>query len=180
MCKKSVPTIFFAKVWAFAGSTFAVKRSISDRWAYASRFCRALNSYCMTTANFSLSQLSSLNLTIWESISSSLFPSGRSALAWWESMAAKGFTISLICCGTASAASRKQHLDPITRLKSIIWQTVIQLLSQREKNKERLESGQFRIDDSPWHDCPIFLLRKKMMMGLGWKFGRGQCFVYAV
>ena len=156
MSKRSVPTIFFAKVWAFAGSTFAVKRSISDRWAYASRFCRALNSSCMTTANFALSQLSSLNFTIWKSTSSSLFPSGRSALAWWESMAAKAFTISLICYGTASAASRKQHLDPNTHSKSIFGQTVIQLLSQPEKSKERLESGQFRFDDSPWHDCVQF------------------------
>ena len=81
MSKKSVPTIFFVKVWAFTGSTFAVKRYISDQWAYASRFCRALNSSCMTTANFALSKLSSLNFTIWKSISSSLFPSGRSALA---------------------------------------------------------------------------------------------------
>ena len=32
----------------------------------------------------------------------------------------EAFTISLICCETASAASRKQHLDPITRSKSII------------------------------------------------------------
>ena len=32
----------------------------------------------------------------------------------------EAFTISLICCGTASAASQKQHLDRTTRSKSII------------------------------------------------------------
>ena len=164
MSKNQPRQYFFAKVWAFAGSTLAVKRSISDWWAYASRFCRALNTSCMTTANFALCQLSSLNFTIWKSISSSLFTSGRSALAWWESMAAKAFTISSICCGTASAASRKQHLDHITRSKSIIWQciqTVLQLLSQPEISKERFERGQFRIDDSPWHECVQFFFWKK-------------------
>ena len=147
------------KIFCESVSFCRLAPSISDRWVYASRFCRTLNSSCLTTANFALSQLSSLNFTIWKSISSSLFPSGRSALAWWESTAAKAFTVSLICCGTASAASRKQHLDPTTRSKSIIWQciqTVLQLLSQQEKSKERLERGQFRTDDSPWHDCVQF------------------------
>ena len=37
-----------------------------------------------------------------------------------------------------------------------LTECVIQLLSQPENSKERLESGQFRIDDSPWHDFVQF------------------------
>ena len=82
--KISSDNIFLRKCELLPVAPLPWKRSISDRSAYASRFCRALNSSCMSTANFVLSQLSSLNFTIWKSISSSLFPSGRSALAWWE------------------------------------------------------------------------------------------------
>ena len=134
---------------------FIVHILLSQKWT--------LNSSWQTTANCALRQLFSLNFTILKSTSSSLFASGRSALAWWESTAAKAFTINLICCGTASAASRRQHLDHTTRSKSIFWQSIqtfLQLLSQPE-SKERIERDQFGIDDSPSHDCVNFFSEKK-------------------
>ena len=90
-------------------------------------------------------------------------------------MAAKAFTISLICCGTASAVFRNQHIDPITR------STVIQLLSQPEKKaKKALKMASLEL--MILHGMNVFnsSSKKKMMMALGSKFGRGQCFVYAV
>ena len=157
MSKKSVPTIFFAKVWAFAGSNFAVKRLISDRWACASRFCRKLNSSCMTTAR----TLPSVNCLFWTSLSGRAYrqvcfqvedrprhdgrawrrkhlPSVKSAAAPLQQH--PGSSISIL------SHARRASSD---RLSFSSW-------ASQKKSKERLESGQFRIDDSPWQDCVQF------------------------